>query len=269
MRSQYQELIARILDRGERRNDRTGVGTLSIFDHCLTFNLQEGFPLVWEKETRWRTAFLELLWFLRGDPDTDFLHQYDCKLWDAWADEDGGVGPIYGVQWRHWWDGAHEEGVDQIKQLIHGLRRDRQGRRHIVSAWNVGDLPVMALPPCHWAHQCYVHNDGRLDLKLFMRSSDVGLGLPFNIAQYALLTHLYARAAGLTPGRLIVDLGDAHIYANHIERLQALLRLSEPVGNAPKLVFKTDNVDIDGYKPGDFEVEGYAHYPHVPLPVAV
>lgn len=265
----YKELVQRILDEGERREDRTGVGTLSVFDHRLQFNLQHRFPLVTIKETRWRTAFLEMLWFLRGEDSTKWLKEHGCKLWDAWADEHGCLGPVYGVQWRSWLGMVGN--FDQVATLIKGLRENPNGRRHLVSAWNVEDLPYMALPPCHWAHQCYVSNGNRLSMKVFIRSSDVALGLPFNIAQYALLLHLYARATGYTPYLLTVDLGDAHIYLNHVEAMrEALQRPSLAVfSDFTKLVIDTDNIDIDGYKIEDFKIINYAHHPHIPLPVAV
>ena len=272
---QYIELGKRILAEGELRHDRTGVGTISVFGANMTFDLRERFPLVTVKETRWKTAFLEMLWFLRGADDTSWLNDHGCKLWDAWAKGSGYLGPIYGVQWRHWANSGYGGGIDQVSILINGLKNNPHGRRHIVSAWNVGELSNMALPPCHWAHQCYVGNDGHLDLKLFLRSSDFALGLPFNIAQYALLTHLYARAAGLTARRLIVDIGDAHIYSNHVEAMREVLRrpslaleTHKPAFNT-RLVFNTDNTDIDGYKPEDFSVVEYEHHDHVPLSVAV
>ena len=270
---QYIELGKRILTEGELRHDRTGVGTISVFGANMTFDLRERFPLVTVKETRWKTAFLEMLWFLRGEGTTTWLRLNGCKLWDAWAKGSGYLGPIYGVQWRSWPERFdYRQGFDQVRILINGLKNNPHGRRHIVSAWNVADLSRMALPPCHWAHQCYVSNDGRLDLKLFLRSSDFALGLPFNIAQYALLTHLYARAAGLTARRLIVDIGDAHIYANHVDAMRVVLDracLSELGACKAELFFNTTNTDIDDYTPDDFEIAGYEHHDHVPLPVAV
>lgn len=275
---QYIELGQRILAEGELRHDRTKVGAYSVFDAHMMFDLRERFPLVTVKETRWKTAFLEMLWFLRGSNTTAWLHEHDCKLWDAWAlDDHGYLGPIYGAQWRQWGRFMltdDSNGVfDQVRILIDGLKNNPHGRRHLVSAWNVGELNDMALPPCHWAHQCYVSNDGHLDLKLFLRSSDFALGLPFNIAQYALLTHLYARAAGLTARRLIVDIGDAHIYSNHVDAMREVLdRMTlcgYPNQEPTRLHFNTDNTDIDGYKPEDFAVGGYEHHDHVPLSVAV
>ena len=269
---QYIELGKRILAEGELRHDRTGVGTVSVFGANMTFDLRERFPLVTVKETRWKTAFLEMLWFLRGESDTSWLHLHGCKLWDAWAldKETGYLGPIYGVQWRSWPERFdYRQGFDQVRILINGLKNNPHGRRILVSAWNVADLNNMALPPCHWAHQCYVSNDGHLDLKLFLRSSDFALGLPFNIAQYALLTHLYARAAGLTARRLIVDIGDAHIYSNHVEAMREVLERPSLSGRGPALVIDTYNIDIDGYKPEDFDIVFYEHHDHVPLSVAV
>ena len=266
---QYIELGKRILAEGELRHDRTGVGAYSVFGANMTFDLRERFPLVTVKETRWKTAFLEMIWFLRGEDNTAWLHQHGCKLWDAWADADGFVGPIYGVNWRRWQADGYGNCFDQVNILINGLKNNPHGRRHIVSAWNVADLNVMALPPCHWAHQCYVSNDGHLDLKLFLRSSDFALGLPFNVAGYALLTHLYARAAGLTARRLIVDIGDAHIYSNHVDAMREVLERPSLSGRGPALVIDTYNIDIDGYKPEDFAIVGYEHHDHVPLSVAV
>ena len=273
---QYIELGKRILAEGELRHDRTGVGTIGVFGANMTFDMRERFPLVTVKETKWKVAFLEMLWFLRGEPHTTYLHQHGCKLWDAWADENGFVGPIYGVNWRRWQADGYGNCFDQVRDIIDGLKNNPHGRRHLVSAWNVADLNDMALPPCHWAHQCYVSNDGHLDLKLFLRSSDFALGLPFNIAQYALLTHLYARAAGITARRLIVDIGDAHIYSDHEKAMRNVLfnRTSLSMDVRPalfktRLVINTDNTDIDGYKPEDFDIQDYEHHAHVPLQVAV
>lgn len=269
---QYRHLVSDILAFGQRREDRTGTGTLSIFDAKLSFDLRAAFPLVAIKETRWKIAFLEMLWFLRGEDNTKWLNEHGSKLWDAWADENGYLGPIYGCQWRAWpaAGSAWGERIDQVRTLIEGLKTNPTSRRHMVTAWNVAEIENMALPPCHWAHRCYVTDDGHLDLKVFLRSSDVALGLPFNVAAYALLCHLYARAAGLTPRRLIVDLDDAHIYLNHVDAMRDALTTRDYVaGNQPRLIFHTDNTDIDGYKPEDFSVEGYFPHPHISLPVAV
>jgi thymidylate synthase len=441
---QYLNLVARILAEGELRDDRTGVGTLAVFGANLEFDLRERFPLVTAKETRWLTAFLEMLFFLSGQTNVKWLNERGSKLWDAWADENGNLGPVYGFNWRRWgarpdnipqpkprlrdgveatylgigngagkgesrfgktWEGmmgrcydpknisyksygargvhvcdrwlefrafagdlsnlpgyclelgryrkvldkdilgdgfryapetccfvsdkenasakaewlyvvrrngegfaftnvsefCDEHGIepknfsdlwtgnknakrrdgfefvsrtplrkefDQVKTLIEGLRTNPHGRRHIVTSWNVGELDRMALPPCHHTHQCYVSNDGHLDLKLFMRSSDVALGLPFNVAAYALLTHLYARAANLKPRRLLVDIGDAHLYSNHVEKMRQVLG-RDIIRDEAQLVILTDNTDIDGYKLDDFHIKGYRHHPFVKMEVAV
>ena len=270
---QYVALIERILNEGEHRYDRTGVGTTAIFGGRVEFDLRERFPLVTIKETRWKTAFLEMLWFLRGEPTTEFLHAHDCKLWDAWADKDGFVGPIYGVNWRRW-GGVTSDGrqvwVDQIRKLIQGINANPQGRRHLVSAWNVAQLDEMALPPCHWAFQCYASNDGHLDMQVQQRSWDVALGAPFNIAQYALLLHLLARATGRQPRRLAFCYGDAHIYSNHLDAMWHVARGCRREDDAPtRLVIGTANTDIDGYKIEDFDVADYVHNPFVKLEIAV
>lgn len=269
---QYVDLVHRILDNGEYRADRTGVGTLSVFGGHLSFDLRRRFPLVTVKETKWRTAFLEMLWFLRGEPHTDYLHANGSKLWDAWADKDGHLGPIYGSQWRHWEGvnngGEHRE-TDQIRALIGGLITNPTGRRHIVSAWNVAQLDDMALPPCHWAFQCYVGEDGYLDMQVYQRSWDVAVGAPFNIAQYGLLMALLARATGLTPRRLMFAFGDAHIYLNHVKEMRRVVALPSLEAARTRLVINTQNTDIDGYKIDDFEIVNYEHQPFVKLEVAV
>lgn len=266
---QYVDLGKRILAEGTQRYDRTGVGTLSVFDSHLTFDLRESFPLVTVKETRWKTAFLEMLFFLTGETNVKWLNDFDCKLWDAWADADGNLGPVYGWNWRNWTVTKADEcyGIDQVKQAIYQLKTNPASRRMLVTAWNVGELKDMALPPCHWAHQLY-STDGYVDMKLFLRSSDFGLGLPFNIAQYALLLHLYARASGLKARKLIVDIGDAHIYLNHVEKVKMFLERAI-IDCKPKLVIDTPNTDIDGYNIDDFGIVGYSHHPHVKLDVAV
>lgn len=263
---QYVELVNKIINTGKSRDDRTGVGTLSIFNHNLSFNLEDGFPLLALKETRWGVAFLEMLWFLRGEPTTKYLTDRNCKLWEPWA-ESGYVGPIYGWQWRRWGTEGDYKGIDQIANLIQDLQDNPHSRRLIVSAWNVSDLPQMGLPPCHYNFQCYVDED-KLSMTLFMRSSDVALGLPFNIAQYALLLVLLARASQLNPHMLHVHLGDAHIYKNHLEQMKQIIQLPEPKGK-PQLVVDTHNTDIDGYRLEDFQVVGYNPHPFVKLEVAV
>ena len=267
---QYVDLVNRVLREGEPRADRTGVGTLAVFGGRIEFDLRERFPLVTVKETRWKTAFLEMLWFLRGETNTEYLHRHGCTLWDAWADEHGNLGPVYGAQWREWreWRDTEWGDVDQIAVLIDGLKNNPQGRRHIVSAWNVAELDNMALPPCHWAFQCYVSNSGELDMQVNQRSWDLALGAPFNIAQYALLLTLLARATGLEPRKLAFAFGDAHIYQNHVEAMREVVQ-RPLVDDIATLAIGTDNRDIDCYVLDDFQVLGYLPHPFVKLDVAV
>jgi thymidylate synthase len=295
---QYVELLAKILAEGEERGDRTGTGTKSIFGGQLEFDLRESFPLVTIKKTLWRSAFVEMLWFLRGESNTKFLKEHGVSIWDDWADADGNLGPIYGVQWRRWpgkvsrvteeailniQDGldqpvpikcprstlTQEPEIDQVKQLIEGIKKNPEGRRHIVTAWNPTDLPTMGLPPCHRDFQCYVSNDGHLDLMMAIRSWDTALGGPFNIAQYALLTHLIARATNLTARKLKINYGDAHCYLNHIDKMKKVLEECPPIDCKTQLIFNTKNTDIDGYKIEDFNIIGYESHPFVKLPIAV
>lgn len=272
----YTDLVSKILQTGERREDRTGTGTLSIFGGQLRFDLRERFPLVTVKETRWRTAFLEMLWFLRGEPHTKFLHDHDCKLWDAWADESGYLGPIYGSQWRRWGNDSNTmnsphmaQKYDQIARLVRQIKHSQNSRRLIVSAWNVDDLEDMALPPCHWAFQCYASNDGHLDMQVHQRSWDMALGAPFNIAQYALLLSLLARATGRIPRRLMFAFGDAHIYINHVDAMREMVARERLDNHKTRLVINTKNTDIDGYSIDDFQIVDYKHHPHMKLPIAV
>lgn len=276
--AQYKELVKRILTEGEERKDRTGTGTISVFGGQMKFDLRERFPLVQCKETRYKVAFLEMLWFLRGEGNTKYLNDNNCKLWDAWADEGGNLGPVYGVNWRRWkqWyevEGYHGDyytysGIDQVTEAVQGILLNPYGRRHIVTAWNVGELDEMALPPCHWAHQLYATNDGYLDMMVHQRSWDIGLGNPFNIAQYALLLHLYARATGRKPRYMTYTYGDAHLYKDHVEDMKEVVERPVIEDNA-QIVFLTDNIDIDGYKPEDFKIEGYKSHSFVKLPVSV
>ena len=269
----YINLIRRVLVEGEKReNERTGVGTLSVFGGILEFDLRRRFPLLQHKETKWLTSFKEMLWFLSGEcHDVHGLNAMGSKLWDPWA-KDGYLGPIYGSQWRDWYDDKRRCHIDQIKQAIWEINNNPQSRRLLVTAWNVGELRDMALPPCHWAHQLYVSNDGHLDMMVHQRSWDLMLGAPFNIAQYALLLHIYARATGKTPRMLKFTYGDAHIYENHITAANimenAMLTHEKDEDNACLRIL-TDNTDIDGYKPEDFVIEGYNPCPHMSLPVAV
>lgn len=279
--AQYKELVKRILTEGEERQDRTGTGTLSVFGGQMKFDLRERFPLVQCKETRYKVAFLEMLWFLRGEGNTKYLNDNNCKLWDAWADNKGNLGPVYGCNWR-WWKSWYEaqgndedepstfdyENFDQVKNVIENIKANPSGRRHIVTAWNVGELDEMALPPCHWAHQLYATNDGYLDMMVMQRSWDIGLGNPFNIAQYALLQHLYTRATGRKPRYLTYQYGDAHLYKDHVEAMKEVVERPTIRDNA-QIVFHTENTDIDGYKPEDFEIVGYKSHDFVKLPVSV
>jgi thymidylate synthase len=266
----YVNLLKDVMIFGEDRADRTGVGTRSVFGGQIEFDLRQSFPVVTIKETRWHTAFIEMLWFLRGEPNTDYLHQHGVHIWDSWADAKGNLGPIYGVQWRKWpVDSNFTATIDQVRNLIDGLRKNPIGRRHIVTAWNPTFVPMMGLPPCHRDFQCYVTNGGQLDLMVAIRSWDLALGAPFNIAQYGLLTHLIARAAGYTARRLIINYGDAHIYQNHLQVISDLLGNEKPRAPTAQLVIGTDNTDIDGYQPGDFFVSNYECGPFLKLPIAV
>lgn len=290
---QYVELLTDILNNGEQRSDRTGVGTFSIFGGQLAFDLRESFPIVTIKKTLWKSAFIEMLWFLRGENNTNYLKENNVPIWDDWADKDGQLGPIYGVQWRQWpgktfisvdiadtdvtnknsrsiqVSAKQEANIDQIKLLIDGIKKNPNGRRHIVTAWNPTYLSEMGLPPCHRDFQCYVSNDGHLDLMMAIRSWDTALGGPFNIAQYALLTHLIARATNLKPRFLKINYGDAHLYMNHIDPIREMLNTRIPYAPKTQLMINTTNTDIDGYKPNDFALVNYESHPFLKLPIAV
>lgn len=263
--NQYLQLIRRILDTGAVQQDRTGTGTLSVFGHQMRFDLAEGFPVLTTKKLHLRSIIVELLWFLRGDTNIAWLKENKVSIWDEWADENGDLGPVYGKQWRDWIgpDGSH---IDQIAALIDMINRNPGSRRQIVSAWNPADVPKMALPPCHLLFQTYVAN-GRLSLQLYQRSCDVFLGVPFNIASYALLTHILAQQCGLEPGEFVWTGGDCHLYSNHLE--QARLQLTRDPKPLPKLIIKRRPPTIDAYEYEDFEIVDYAPHPHISAPVAV
>lgn len=262
---QYQELLQRILDTGVKKEDRTGTGTLSVFAHQMRFNLQDGFPLLTTKKLHTRSIIHELLWFLKGDTNTAYLHDNKVSIWDEWADENGDLGPIYGKQWRAW-EAKDGRVIDQIGELIEQIKKTPDSRRLLVSAWNVGDLDKMALPPCHIIFQFYVaHN--RLSCQLYQRSADVFLGVPFNIASYALLTHMIAQVCGLGVGEFIHTTGDTHLYLNHIE--QAKLQLTRTPYKLPTLKLNESITDINDFKYEDIAIENYESHPHIKASVAI
>ncbi|MBL8497812.1 thymidylate synthase [Nitrosomonas sp. JL21] len=262
---QYLELMQQVLDHGTQKTDRTGTGTLSIFGYQMRFSLTDGFPLVTTKKCHLRSIIHELLWFLRGDTNIAYLHQNGVSIWDEWADAQGNLGPIYGHQWRSWTaaDGIY---IDQLQQVIGQIKKTPDSRRMVVSAWNVGDLPKMRLPPCHALFQFYVA-DNRLSCQLYQRSADIFLGVPFNIASYALLTELIAHVCNLIPGDFVHTLGDAHLYSNHIE--QAREQLSRSPKPLPTLKINPQIQDILDFKFEDFTLENYDPHPAIKAPVAV
>ncbi|ARP42786.1 Thymidylate synthase [Geobacillus thermodenitrificans] len=262
---QYLQLLEDILENGVEKEDRTGVGTLSVFGRQLRFNLQDGFPLVTTKKLHIRSIIYELLWFLKGDTNVRYLQENGVTIWDEWADENGDLGPVYGAQWRSW-KGADGKTVDQIASVVEEIKRNPNSRRLLVNAWNVAELDKMKLPPCHYAFQFYVAN-GRLSCMWQQRSVDTFLGLPFNIASYALLTHMIAEQCGLDVGELIFTGGDVHLYKNHIE--QAKLQLTREPRPLPKLVLKRKPSSIFDYEYDDFEIVGYDPHPTIKAPVAV
>ncbi|WPU63599.1 thymidylate synthase [Peredibacter starrii] len=262
---QYHELMQRVLSEGVKKEDRTGTGTLSVFGHQMRFNLNEGFPLVTTKKCHMKSIIHELLWFLQGDSNIKYLKDNGVSIWNEWADENGNLGPVYGVQWRSW--KAHDgRTIDQIKNLIDMIKKNPDSRRLIVNAWNVADVDKMALPPCHTMFQFYVANN-KLSCQLYQRSADIFLGVPFNIASYALLTHMVAQVCGLGVGDFVHTFGDAHLYTNHLEQTE--LQLSRTPFALPQIKINPDVKDIFGFKFEDFELVGYESHPHIKAPVAV
>ena len=261
---QYLNLLADILENGVQRGDRTGTGTLGVFGRQIRFDLSKGFPVLTTKKLHLRSIIVELLWFLRGDTNVKYLRDNGCKIWDEWADENGDLGPVYGKQWRSW-AAPNGQSIDQIANLVESLKTNPNSRRHIVSAWNPADVEDMALPPCHCLFQFFVA-DGKLSCQLYQRSADVFLGVPFNIASYALLTLMMAKVVGLEPGEFVHTFGDAHLYLNHLD--QAREQLTREPLPFPTLKM-ADKTDLFGFEYVDFELQGYEAHPHIKAAVAV
>ncbi len=263
--NQYETLLEHVYKTGVDKNDRTGVGTRSVFGYQMRFNLAEGFPLVTTKKLHIRSIVHELLWFLSGSSNIKYLHDNGVSIWDEWADENGDLGPVYGVQWRSW-PAADGRKIDQITNLVEGIKRNPDSRRHLVVAWNPAEVDKMALPPCHCLFQFYVAN-GKLSCQLYQRSCDIFLGVPFNIASYSLLTHMIAQQCDLDVGDFVWTGGDCHIYKNHFEQVE--LQLSRTPRAYPKLVIGRKPASIFDYKFEDFVIEGYDPWPHIKAPIAV
>ncbi|MBK9455307.1 MAG: thymidylate synthase [Bacteroidetes bacterium] len=262
---QYLDLLQKILDEGHQKSDRTGTGTISLFGYQMRFNLQDGFPLLTTKKLHTRSIIHELLWFLQGDTNIRYLKQHEVRIWDEWADEDGNLGPVYGHQWRSW-PTADGGTIDQITNLINQIKKNPDSRRLIVSAWNVGDIEKMALPPCHCLFQFYVA-DGKLSCQLYQRSADTFLGVPFNIASYALLTMMVAQVCDLQLGEFVHSFGDVHLYNDHIE--QARLQLTREPRALPQMKINPEVKDIFGFTIEDFELVNYEPHPHIKAKVSV
>ncbi len=262
---QYLDLLQNILDNGVEKSDRTGTGTKSIFGHQMRFNLEDGFPLLTTKKLHLKSIIHELLWFLKGDTNVHYLQENGVRIWNEWADENGDLGHVYGYQWRSWpdYNGGH---IDQIKEVIKQIKETPESRRMIVSAWNVADLDKMNLPPCHLLFQFYVA-DGRLSLQLYQRSADTFLGVPFNIASYALLLQMVAQVTGLKAGDFVHTTGDTHLYLNHLE--QARLQLTRTPRKLPRMIINPDVKDIFDFHFDDFQLEGYNPWPHISAKVSV
>ena len=262
---QYLDLLTRILEEGEAKGDRTGTGTISLFGHQMRFNLSEGFPAITTKRVHWPSVIHELLWFLSGDTNIEYLIQNKVRIWNEWADENGDLGPVYGKQWRKW-ESNDGRVIDQIEEAINLIKKNPDSRRIIVSAWNVGELRDMALMPCHAFFQFYV-NDGRLSCNLYQRSADVFLGVPFNISSYSLLTCMIAQVCDLEPGEFIWTGGDCHLYLNHIE--QARLQVSREPLSLPILKLDPSIKSIDDFRFEHISIVGYEHHPHIAAPISV
>ena len=261
----YLDLMRHVLEHGYPKSDRTGTGTLSVFGWQMRFDLAAGFPLLTTKKLHTKSIIHELLWFLQGDTNIRYLKEHGVSIWDDWADANGDLGPVYGYQWRSW-QTPDGRSIDQIAQLVDGLRNNPDSRRHIVSAWNPADIGRMKLPPCHALFQFYV-NDGKLSCQLYQRSADIFLGVPFNIASYALLTSMLAQVCGYQPGDFVHTLGDAHLYTNHLD--QARLQLSRQPRTLPQLRINPAVTGLFAFRFEDFALEGYDPHPHIPAPVAV
>ena len=262
---QYQALIDRVRKEGGKRGDRTGTGTISVFGHQMRFNLQDGFPIVTTKKLHHRSIIHELLWFLNGDTNIKYLNDHKVSIWDEWADENGDLGHIYGYQWRSW-PASNGKHIDQISELISSLKENPESRRHIVSAWNVGELDKMALPPCHILFQFYVA-EGKLSCQLYQRSADIFLGVPFNIASYALLTKMIAQVVGLEAYEFVHTLGDAHIYLNHID--QCKLQISREPYPFPEMKINPAVKNVFDFRFEDFTLENYQYHPHIKGDISV
>jgi len=262
---QYLDLMHHVLENGHAKSDRTGTGTRSVFGWQMRFDLNRGFPMVTTKKLHLKSIVHELLWFLQGDTNIAYLKENGVRIWDEWADENGDLGPVYGKQWRRW-ETPDGRVIDQITQLVSSLKNNPDSRRHIVSAWNPGDVDQMALPPCHCLFQFYVA-DGRLSCQLYQRSADIFLGVPFNIASYALLTLMLAQVCGYRPGEFVHTFGDAHLYTNHFD--QAQLQLARAPRALPTMWINPEVRDIFAFRFEDFRLDGYDPYPHIPAPVAV
>jgi thymidylate synthase len=262
---QYHDLLQHLLDNGVKKSDRTGTGTFSVFGHQMRFDLKEGFPLLTTKKLHTKSIIHELLWFLKGETNIAYLKENGVSIWDEWADENGNLGPVYGYQWRSW---PNPDGTqtDQITKLVEGLKNNPDGRRHIVSAWNPSFIEQMALPPCHCLFQFYVA-EGKLSCQLYQRSADTFLGVPFNIASYALLTMMMAQVCGYEPGEFVWTGGDVHLYSNHVE--QAQLQLSRDFRPLPQMKMNPDVKNIFDFKYEDFSLENYDPHPHIKAAVAV